>query len=743
MLALSQSWRTRRKKVVFSAGAIEEGEAVIGLGAAEVLRRLLRDRESEASFYVARRVVAARLESLAPDADLVAATLPAPGRLDADALIAYAVEQGVACARTVSDALAGAETRVHAAVLRERAPLALLAGGWLDGTSQPAAQPGETANAAFGRHWHWLGEGIPERSAPAQRRRGLERRGVVLPSCAATTFVDAVQASPTTSLAASFMLALGRFSLTYLPEVVGFEVAFHAIGLDQALLDAPDAPTAEDGRFLLETIMAEAGRADADETARRVLHGAAAALSIERRHAALLAELATRTAGQSLDSRVAALVRRHAPMAGSQHRRVRVGGVAMSETFSRPDVDIEAFMRAFKASSHLRTTSGGSCRFVQALKFGGPMFGIFDAEEAELFALWSRTARETADGPIDLSEPRPEDPAGLADLAVLQAGRLAEIAIADAELEDPRETFHRLVNVELHPHVLAPARSIAAANLETARFLFEAGAQGRYTDGSFFPYSPDALLARVDAIYWDKLVTPYTPLEAVPSRDEVIAQQKAFALGNLIDGSWSWRIGAVSAFERPSDGRLFAIHADEMGLGDTRKNHITLICRVLAGMGVSLPHIADPEFRNETEFADELYGFALHQLSLALFPDTFYPEIVGYNLAIEMFGLGELRLHEIQKLKAHGFDAIYEEAHLSIDNASSGHARQSAEIVITYLDDVRRSFGEAEMHAAWERVWTGYCSFARFVEAGRIPLPDAPAGMPTAEPDGALDVLIL
>lgn len=37
--------------------------------------------------------------------------------------------------------------------------------------------------------------------------------------------------------------------------------------------------------------------------------------------------------------------------------------------------------------------------------------------------------------------------------------------------------------------------------------------------------------------------------------------------------------------------------------------------------------------------------------------DTYFNEILGYNLAIEMFGLGELRLHEIQKLRHYGFDA--------------------------------------------------------------------------------------
>ena len=73
-------------------------------------------------------------------------------------------------------------------------------------------------------------------------------------------------------------------------------------------------------------------------------------------------------------------------------------------------------------------------------------------------------------------------------------------------------------------------------------------------------------------------------------------------------------------------------------------------------------------------------------------------------------------MHEMQKLRHHGFDPIYEEAHLSIDNISAGHARQSADIIIAYLDEVARTVGEPVVQAQWRRIWRGYASFAYFVE---------------------------
>jgi hypothetical protein len=81
-----------------------------------------------------------------------------------------------------------------------------------------------------------------------------------------------------------------------------------------------------------------------------------------------------------------------------------------------------------------------------------------------------------------------------------------------------------------------------------------------------------------------------------------------------------------------------------------------------------------------------------------------------------MFGLGELRLHEIQKLHHYGFDDCYEQAHLTIDNISAGHSKQAADIIVAYLDEIRRVLGDAAVEREWRRIWRGYASLAYFVE---------------------------
>jgi hypothetical protein len=288
--------------------------------------------------------------------------------------------------------------------------------------------------------------------------------------------------------------------------------------------------------------------------------------------------------------------------------------------------------------------------------------------------------------------------------------------VADANPWDDRELFYRLVNIENFANTLPLAAERAARCFEDAEILFTHGAGGKYTDASYFDYSPEALYERAEQVYWEKLVNPYKPLEEIPDRDEVIFRQTTYHLTYLIDGAWLHRLGNLGHSERESDGMLFAIYADEMGHGDLRKNHITLTHRALASMGIKLPHIRDAAFMEQAELPDDPYGFAIQQLCMCLFPDRFYNEILGYNLAIEMFGAGEVRLHEMQKLRHHGFDDCYEQAHLTIDNFSAGHTRQAADIIVSHLDEIRRTAGDAVVQEEWRRIWHGYASFAYFLE---------------------------
>ncbi|MGR4880850.1 iron-containing redox enzyme family protein [Streptomyces sp. LARHCF249] len=716
----------------FSPKAAEDATAVLDAGPADIFRQLLDDQESETTLLVARRALHAFLPTAGDEA-------PA----DADA-IAARVRQ----ARTALEPdLAGLRERgsqTYRLVLRQRAPLMLLAGCWLDNVSQTATQPSAIVNRLFGQYFHLQGEGTPERGLLAKRRRALAELEVHLPEIETVDFLKETEARPLTALHASFYLALSRLPASFLPEVVGVHYAVTALGLDDLLLgtttpflDEAQARTVL-AEYLTLTESSPTGAQDRQRTARAI----ELVLRLEREHTALLGELADWHDALSLDAKVGRIVARHAPYAGRQHRSVRLGDRRLSEWLDDENMDLAAFVGRFREARQMKPAREGVCRFLRSIKFGGPMFGIFDEHEAAVFTEWAQAIAAGEPADLDFRPNTAGDAQALAWSEALRGSDPADTVLVEAPSGlDDRQLFHRVVNIEQFPHILGTARDRAEANLADAEVLFTHGAGGILTDAEYFDYTPEALMARVEAIYWDKLVNPYQPLTEIPDRDTVIFEQSTFALGSLIDGTWAQRIGNLGRNHRQSDHMLFSIYADEMGRGDLDKNHITLIHQVLASMDIHLPHIRQDEFLEQGDLPDGLYGFSIHQVCLALFPDTLYNEILGYNLGIEMFGLGAMRLHEIQKLRSHNLDAGYEQAHLSIDNFSAGHARQSADIIVSYLDGIRRTSGEEAVQREWRRIWRGYASFAYFVEhklVGQVRAASPSAAAPADDDDAGL-----
>ncbi|MGW1990767.1 iron-containing redox enzyme family protein [Embleya sp. NPDC001921] len=718
----------------FSRAGWEEARAATLAEPNELFRLLLRDQESESTLLVARRVIDAFL----PAAQDRAPDPTAHADVDADTIAAE-----VRAVRDESAAVLAALTRsgpqARANALRERAPLALSAGCRLDTISQPATQPSVVVNRLFAHHLALRGGGNAERGQARLRRRALESAGVFLPEIAAADFLDKARARPLTALHGSFHLALSRLPATFLPEVSGVHYACHALGVDDLLADTAPLLPEPDLREVLAEHLALAGPA-----ARRRLYTAVRlTLDLEREHVAMLAELGAWRESLTLESKVAGIIARHAPLAGRQHGDVRIGGKALTDVFGAARIDLAGFLADLRESGRLRGPGNGDCRLLDAMRFGGPMFGIFDEHEAATLRAWAASVQAGERPAIEISPETAGDEAAERRRAAIARSAPADVVIAEAEPRDHRELFHRLVNIENFPNTLPIAAERAERCFRDAEILFVHGAGGRYTDATWFDYSPQALYERAERVYWEKLVDPYEPLREIPDRDEVLFRQSTYYLTYLIDGAWLHRLGNLGHDERETDAMLFAIYADEMGNGDLRKNHITLTHRVLASAGIRLPHIRDEAFIEQDELPDDLYGFAIQQLCMCLFPDRFHNEILGYNLAIEMFGSGEMRLHELQKLRHHGIDDCYEQAHLTIDNFSAGHARQAADIIVGYLDRVRRTVGEAAVAEQWRRVWRGYASFAYFLEQPmlkRISAGDPPAGPDTPSP-GEVDDL--
>lgn len=167
---------------------------------------------------------------------------------------------------------------------------------------------------------------------------------------------------------------------------------------------------------------------------------------------------------------------------------------------------------------------------------------------------------------------------------------------------------------------------------------------------------------------------------------------RAVAPTKLVDGAWLY--GLLQLWQDPrQDHRLaplIQIYLEELGCGQAAQNHVLLYQRLLARYGCEAWQ----------EGADENFTQGAVQLALAHHADEFLPEIIGFNLGYEQLPLHLLiTAYELNELD---IDPYYFSLHVTIDNASTGHARKALQSV---QDCAPRMGDVTEFH---QRVANGY-----------------------------------
>src|SRR5688572_8312760 len=109
----------------FSPATKQRAAAVVAAGPEAIFGHLMRDQESETQLLVARQVIHGYF-----------AGIQAPGDGDADELAAHVRAVRDRIGRQV-ESLARFGPDLHSSLLRQRAPISLTGGCWLDVVSQP------------------------------------------------------------------------------------------------------------------------------------------------------------------------------------------------------------------------------------------------------------------------------------------------------------------------------------------------------------------------------------------------------------------------------------------------------------------------------------------------------------------------------------------------------------------------------------------------------------------------------
>lgn len=155
-----------------------------------------------------------------------------------------------------------------------------------------------------------------------------------------------------------------------------------------------------------------------------------------------------------------------------------------------------------------------------------------------------------------------------------------------------------------------------------------------------------------------------------------------------VDGAWLY--GVLAHWRDYRYDGLLTTYLEELGDGDPAQNHVAIYQRLLAEQG------CDGDF----EWQDQHFQQGAIQLALGHGAKAFMPEILGYNLGYEQLPLHLLICaYELREL---GIDPYYFSLHVTIDNASSGHARRAVQAV---MDLMPRGLDAADY---WQRVRRGY-----------------------------------
>lgn len=162
-------------------------------------------------------------------------------------------------------------------------------------------------------------------------------------------------------------------------------------------------------------------------------------------------------------------------------------------------------------------------------------------------------------------------------------------------------------------------------------------------------------------------------------RDRSFFSSKAHALyflkhvapTKLVDGAWLY-----SSIRHAQDWRyrdLIRTYLEELGDGEPGLNHVVLYRKLLADHDCAPIEI----------LSQEHYVQGAIQLALGHLGDEYLPELLGYNLGYEQLPLHLLiTAFELNEL---GIDPYYFTLHVTIDNASIGHAYKAVKSLVDLI----------------------------------------------------------
>jgi photosystem II stability/assembly factor-like uncharacterized protein len=310
-----------------------------------------------------------------------------------------------------------------------------------------------------------------------------------------------------------------------------------------------------------------------------------------------------------------------------------------------------------------------------------------------------------------------------ADSLVKNLGkRLAEAIDANAPVlptvEEEKEAFFRMANIEDYPDFRPIALLLAKSYLSNTDF----NAWDLYGK---FEYSETSFDDRLKKIYDAAIPDMHSPHRndreiitwtngkkySVGRASDAFVRDQLIQLApfNLMDGVWLQNIHQA----RPSDevqSRLFSIWSDEVGNGESSENHSNVYRDLLQSQGIYLPEVTSRKFL-DVDFAPGVWRTPCFQMAIGMFPQEFFPELLGMTLFLEWEATPTLQ-PKVEMLRGRGMNPLFYSLHVAIDNISQGHGALAKEAVKLFLEEKKEEGGTLAVEAIWQRIWNGYVGWA-------------------------------
>jgi hypothetical protein len=595
------------------------------------------------------------------------------------------------------------------------APLALVAGAWLQWLSSPANCHDDVALAAltlYASDMHVGSSGLCRGQAFLDLLQQLHLADYAWP---APRLVHDRRVPDGSFRLPAILLAMSRRPDEFLPELLGTDLCLRNVGvlpalgavrlpgdvhpdwtaldLSQPLDDELPGGLAQ-GRWVVEQFNREASATDRC----RLLTGFRWTLgSLQAWSDALRDQLARVHPEQEM----AELVRLRAREGAIYHHGFTLDGRSLGSRMEEAcRADPRPLMDALASSPSVTPGSAERSPLITDLvSETGPMFRVFDEDDLAVIRRWidslpTTPARRIAAAP--LGPPLP-------DL------RPATLAGADGDGDPPssvREAYHCLQRRSTSPALSRWATSYVHGWLARSRYRLDADNRQlprRWTRDGLRPWLVDQHDRHAEQFVTDA----DAPAVSRQALVETTVQTAPLVLldGSLLHGFTDYQQVATDI------GRLlFRTYWDELGDCRPERNHPRIYRQLLEEMGVELPPTASWAFASSNRLDDHSFELPVYWLSIGRRPRTFAPEILGLNLAMELSGVGGSYRSARLALQRHGFSTRFVDIHNTIDNVAAGHTAWAADAVDAFIATIGDTHGHAAQVDAWERVRVGFVS---------------------------------